>query len=66
MNYRSKKNPFYSRTDESAFTLIEVVMAVTIIAVTVTTVLTVMNRCLEAAIDNRTRMQAFELARENM
>lgn len=66
MNYRSKKNPFYRRTDDSAFTLIEVVMAVTIITVTVTTVLTVMNRCLEAAIDNRTRMQAFELARENM
>jgi type II secretory pathway pseudopilin PulG len=66
MNYRSKKNPFYRRTDDSAFTLIEVVMAVTIITVTVATVLTVMNRCLEAAIDNRTRMQAFELARENM
>ena len=66
MNYRSKKNPFYRRTDNSAFTLIEVVMAVTIITVTFATVLTVMNRCLEAAIDNRTRMQAFELARENM
>ncbi len=66
MNYRSKKNPFYRRPDESAFTLIEVVMAVTIITVTIATVLTVMNRCLEAAIDNRTRMQAFELARENM
>ena len=66
MNYRSKKNLFYRRPDESAFTFIEVIMAVTIIAVTVTTVLTVMTRCLEAAIDNRTRMQAFELARENM
>lgn len=66
MNYRSKKNPFYRRIDDSAFTLIEVVMAVTIITVMVATVLTVMNRCLEAAIDNRTKMQAFELARENM
>ena len=57
---------FEGKKAAPAFTLMEVIVAVTIIGVIAATVLTVMNRCLEAAIDNRTRMQAFELARENM
>ena len=65
MNCRFKDNMFTNKT-ASAFTLIEVIMAVTIIGVVTTTIMVVMNRCIEAVIDNRTRMQAFELARENM
>lgn len=50
----------------SAFTLIEAVMAIAILAAITTSVLVVMNRCVTTAIDIRIRMQAFELARENM
>jgi len=44
----------------------EVVVAVMIIGVIVTSIITVMNRCIGAAIDSRTNMQAFEIARNNM
>ncbi len=44
----------------------EVVMAVVILAFVVTSVLTVMNQCIAAASDSRTRTEAFEIARENM
>ena len=50
----------------SAFTLIEAVMAVAILAAITTSVLVVMNRCVTAAIDIRVKTQAFEIARENM
>lgn len=49
-----------------AFTLIEAVMAIAILAAITSSVLVVMNRCVTAAIDIRIRTQAFEIARENM
>ncbi|MBN1457186.1 MAG: prepilin-type N-terminal cleavage/methylation domain-containing protein [Sedimentisphaerales bacterium] len=59
ININTKKNP-------KAFTLMEVVIAVTIIGVIVTSILTVMNQCISTAMDSRTHMQAFEIARNNM
>jgi len=50
----------------NAFTLIEVVVAMAILAAITASVLVVMNQCIEATIDSRIRMQAFEIARENM
>lgn len=44
----------------------EVVMAVMILAFVSASVLTVMNQCIGAATDSRTRTQAFEIARENL
>jgi type II secretory pathway component PulJ len=55
-----------NKKNYSAFTLIEAVMAVAILAAITTSVLVVMNRCVTAAIDIRIKMQAFEIARENM
>ena len=49
-----------------AFTLIEAVMAIAILAAITSSVLVVMNRCVTAAIDIRVKTQAFEIARENM
>jgi type II secretory pathway pseudopilin PulG len=55
-----------NKKNHRAFTLIEAVMAVAILAAITTSVLVVMNRCITAAIDIRTKTRAFELARENM
>ena len=49
-----------------AFTLVEVVMAVSILAMIASGVVVVMNRCIETTIDSQAQMEAFELARENM
>ena len=57
---------FADAEQRRAFTLIEVALALTILAAITSSVLVVMNRCLEAAIDSRAKMQAFEVARENM
>jgi prepilin-type N-terminal cleavage/methylation domain-containing protein len=48
------------------FSLIEVVAAVMILALIVSTSLAVIGRCLEATANLKTRMVAFSLARENM
>lgn len=65
MNCRSNDNMF-KRRRKGGFTLIEVGASLLILALITTSVLVVMNRCIETAIDSRARMQAFELARENM
>ncbi len=44
----------------------EVVTAITILGLIASSVLVVLNRSMEAVIDGRVRMQAFELARRNM
>ncbi len=56
----------FKRRGKGGFTLIEVVASLAVLTLITTSVLVVMNRCIEAAIDSRARIQAFELARENM
>jgi len=56
----------FKRNDKCGFTLIEVIASLMVLTLITTTVLVVMNRYIETAIDLRLRMQAFELARENM
>lgn len=62
MIYRSKK--YY--TIKKAFSLVEVLMAVAILALTCSSVLIVIDRCVASAANSALRMQAFEVARENM
>lgn len=64
--YRSEKNMFKNAKCPTAFTLIEVMVAISVLGAITASVLVVMNRCIAAAIDNQMKMQAFELARENM
>ncbi|MCK5565025.1 MAG: prepilin-type N-terminal cleavage/methylation domain-containing protein [Planctomycetes bacterium] len=55
-----------AKYNRRAFTLIEVAAAVMLLAFIAASVLTVMNRCIAAVTDSRTRTEAFEIARENM
>ena len=54
------------RCERSAFSLIEAVAAVTVLAIIVSTVLVVFSRCSASAANSTLKMQAFEVARENM
>jgi prepilin-type N-terminal cleavage/methylation domain-containing protein len=58
---RSKCN-----TTAEAFTLVEVVAALVILALLSSGVFVVINRCVTSAADSTLRMMAFEVARENM
>jgi hypothetical protein len=49
-----------------AFSLVEVVTALIILAFISFSVLVVINRCMASAADSELRMQAFEVARDNM
>jgi len=49
-----------------AFSLLEVVVALGVLAAICSAVLVVMNRCIAATIDNGTKMEAFKIVRENM
>jgi len=53
-------------TREKAFTLGEVVVALAILALISSSVLVVIGRCAASAADSELRMQALEVARENM
>lgn len=53
-------------TKKKAFTLVEVVTALTILGIIASSVVVVINRCVASASDSAMRMQAFEVARENM
>jgi len=64
--YHSEKNILIRRKHRPAFTLIEVVTAIAILAAIITSVLVVMDRAIAATIDTELKMQAFNLARENM
>jgi len=50
----------------SGFTLLEVLAALAILALVSSSVLVVVDRCLESTADAALRMEAFQLARENM
>ncbi|MFA5252310.1 MAG: type II secretion system protein, partial [Phycisphaerae bacterium] len=49
-----------------AFSLVEVMTALIILALISSSVLVVINRCMASAADSSLRMQAFEVARDNM
>lgn len=49
-----------------AFSLVEAVTALIILALVSSSVLVVINRCMASAVDSSLRMQAFEVARDNM
>lgn len=53
-------------TREKAFSLVEVLMALAILALTSSSVLIVIDRCAASAATSALKMQAFEVARENM
>jgi len=54
------------RSGQAAFTLLEVLTSLVILAFASTSVLMVINRCMVAAADSSFQMEAFQLARENM
>jgi type II secretory pathway pseudopilin PulG len=54
------------RMSAPAFSLVEVVTALIILALISSSVLVVINRCMASAADSELRMQAFEVARDNM
>ncbi len=66
MKYRSKKVWSAALPHTKGFSLPEVVVAVSILAFISASVLVVINRCIVSAADSVLRMQAFEVARENM
>ncbi len=51
---------------KTAFSLVEVLTALAILALISSSVLVVINRCVASAADSALRIQAFEVARENM
>ena len=59
-------NKISLRKKSRAFSLIEVTTALLILALIGTSVMVVINRCIDSVIDSQLKMEAFELARENM
>ena len=55
-----------SKTREKAFSLVEVMTALAILALASSSVVVVINRCVASAANSAMRMQAFEVARDNM
>jgi len=62
MNCRSKT----CNMGKKAFSLVEVMVALAILALISSSVLVVIDRCIASAADSALRMKAFEIARENM
>lgn len=62
MNCRSKTR----NKGKKAFSLVEVMVALAILALISSSVLVVIDRCIASAADSALRMKAFEIARENM
>ncbi len=48
------------------FTLLEVAVSLVILGVIATSVITIMNECIESTIEHGSRQRAFEISRENM
>ena len=65
MIYHSKKISLVKRRCK-AFTLVEVIAATTIIGIIASSIMVVFIRCTSAVRDSNRRMQALEVARENM
>ena len=67
-SYLNKETKYETRntSHRGAFSLIEVLTAVGILALISSSVLVVVDRCMTSAADSTLRMQAFEVARENM
>lgn len=63
MKWVFKKIPQQNR---SAFTLIEVTVALVVLGVIAATVLVIINRAVDTVVQWQTKMQAFNIARENM
>ena len=66
---KNRKKPdtvCYPLCAETAFCLMEVVAALTILVFLIISVLAVYDRCMAAAADSTLKMHAFEVARENM
>jgi type II secretory pathway pseudopilin PulG len=61
-----KKNLFKDRERSGGFTLAEAVAAVVILGIICSSVLVVINRTMLAVADETLKMQAFQIARENM
>jgi len=66
MKYHSKKIGLLASWAAKAFTLIEVMAALIILAIISSSVLVVINNCVASVADSTLRLQAFEVARENM
>jgi len=70
MNSRTDNVIFAGRAERlsrvGAFTLIEVLTALAILGLVSSSVLVVINRCVASAANSALRMEAFELARENL
>jgi prepilin-type N-terminal cleavage/methylation domain-containing protein len=69
--HRTANNPFLHehaarRAVEGGFTLLEVLTALAILALASSSVLLVIDRCVNSASDSARRMEAFQLARENL
>ncbi len=64
--YHFKHNLLTDKTSTRAFTLVEVVAAVALLAIMISSVLVLMNNFVDAVIDMRLRQEAFDLARTNM
>ncbi len=64
--YRSEDNMSAQGKRPAGFSLLEVVVALGVLATICSAVLVVMNRCIAATIDSRTKMEAFKIVRENM
>lgn len=62
----NRKGRTLSRHYRKAFGLVEVITALAILALISSSVLVVINRCLESVGDSVLRMQALEVARDNM
>ena len=63
---RNRKNKTQSRRYRKGFSLVEAITALAILALVSSSVLVVINRCLGSVADSVLRMQALEVARDNM
>jgi type II secretory pathway pseudopilin PulG len=64
--FRNLKLKTQNSKFKTAFSLVETVTALIILAITTSSVLVVINRCVSSTADSEIRRQAFEVARDNM
>ncbi len=65
-HFRNLKLKTQNSKFKTAFSLVETVTALIILAITTSSVLVVINRCVSSTADSAIRRQAFEVARDNM